>query len=108
MRFLLDQDVPEIIARVIEGAGHQVSRLREKLPVESTDEEVLAFAHAEESLLVTCNRDDFVSLAKAKLHNGIIILIRRTSRVAECGHFLRLYNPPERRDCGTTLTSRKI
>lgn len=90
MRFLLDQDVPDIIARVIQQAGHQVLRLRETLPVESKDEEVLAFAHAEKSLLVTCNRDDFLALAKVKPHAGIIVLIRRNTRSAECGHFLRL------------------
>jgi predicted nuclease of predicted toxin-antitoxin system len=75
MRFILDQDVPDTIARIIQQGGHEALRLREVLPVESTDEEVLAFAHVRESLLDTCNRDDFVALAKTKPHAGIIILV---------------------------------
>ena len=34
-------------------------------------------------LLVTCNRDDFVELAKEKPHHGIVIVIRRKTRAAE-------------------------
>jgi len=41
-------------------------------------------------ILVTCNRDDFLSLAKIQKHYGIVILIRRRSRIAECGAMLRL------------------
>ena len=90
MRFVLDQDVPDTIARVIAQAGHEVIRLREVLPVESTDEEVLAFAHSREAALITCNRDDFLTLAKVKPYSGIVVLIRRHSRLAESGNFLRL------------------
>ena len=90
MIFLLDQDAPEAIARVIQQAGHEARRLRELLPVDSSDEAVLALAHAQGAVLVTCNRDDFLEMAKTKPHAGIIILIRRRTRLAECGHFLRL------------------
>lgn len=90
MIFLLDQDVPEAIARVIQQTGHEVRRLRELLPVDSTDEAVLALAHTHGAVLVTCNRDDFLAMAKATPHAGIIVLIRRRSRMAECSHFLRL------------------
>lgn len=90
MTFLLDQDVPDSIARVVQQAGHEVHRLREMLPVDSPDEAVLAFAHSRGALLVTCNRDDFLSLAKTKPHAGIIVLIRRPTRIAECSAFLRL------------------
>lgn len=90
MIFLLDQDVPDPIARVIQQAGHEVQRLREKLPVNSPDEAVLAFAHAQNLVLVTCNRDDFLSLSKTNPHAGMIVLIRRQTRIAECSAFLRL------------------
>ena len=90
MTFLLDQDVPDAIARVIQQAGHEVHRLREMLPVDSTDEAVLAFAHSRGAVLVTCNRDDFLSLAKRMPHSGIVILIRRATRALECSRFLRL------------------
>ena len=90
MTFLLDQDVPDSIARIIEQAGFSVQRLREVLPINSTDEAVLALAHARRFVLVTCNRDDFLALAKTKPHAGIVVLIRRSTRVAEGSHFLRL------------------
>ena len=90
MTFLLDQDVPDSIARVVQQAGHEVHRLREMLPVDSPDEAVLAFAHSREALLLTCNRDDFLSLAKSNLHAGLIVLIRRQTRIAECSALLRL------------------
>jgi len=85
MRFVLDQDIPDTIARVIEQTGHEVVRLREVLPVESADE-----AHDRAAVLVTCNRDDFLELARVRPHSGIIVLIRRHTRLAESGNFLRL------------------
>jgi predicted nuclease of predicted toxin-antitoxin system len=90
MIFLLDQDVPDPIGRVIQQAGHEAQRLRDLLPINSPDDAVLAFAHSRGALLVTCNRDDFLELAKAAPHAGIIVLIRRRTRIAECSHFLRL------------------
>ena len=51
---------------------------------------MLALAHEQNAVLITCNRDDFLSLAKSKPHSGIVVLIRRQTRGAECGHFLRL------------------
>lgn len=37
--------------------GHEVVRLREVLPVESLDHQVLRFAGAQELVLVTCDAD---------------------------------------------------
>ena len=90
MIFLLDQDVPDSVARVLQQAGHEVLRLREVFPIDSQDTAVLAFAHSHSALLVTCNRDDFLELAKTNPHSGLIILIRRPSRLAECSAMLRL------------------
>jgi predicted nuclease of predicted toxin-antitoxin system len=90
MTFLLDQDVPDPIARVIQQAGHEAQRLRELLPIDSPDSAVLAFAQARGAVLITCNRDDFIDLAKSDPHAGIVVLIRRSTRMAECSHFLRL------------------
>jgi predicted nuclease of predicted toxin-antitoxin system len=90
MTFLLDQDVPDAIARVIQQSGHEVQRLREMISAESPDADVLAFAHSRSAVLVTCNRDDFLALAKIQPHAGIIVLIRRKTRIAECSNFLRL------------------
>ena len=90
MIFLLDHDVPDAIARVIQQAGHESHRLREWIPTDSPDNAVLAFACERQMLLVTCSRDDFLTLTKSNPHAGIIVLIRRQTRAAECGKFLRL------------------
>ena len=90
MKFLLDHDVPDRLAEVLLAAGHECVRLREVLPKEATDPEVLARAGRDKLLLVTCNRDDFLALAETQPHAGIIVLVRRDSRVAECAALLRL------------------
>ena len=90
MRFLLDHDVPETIARVLIRAGHEVSLLRKVLPVDAKDVQVLELAAQQSLVLVTCNRDDFLKLANTLPHVGIIIIVRRRTRAAECAALLRL------------------
>lgn len=90
MKFLLDHDVPETIAGVLIKAGHDVKRLREVLPVDTSDAEVLSYAAQQTLVLVTCNRNDFLELAEKQAHVGIIIIVRRRSRVAESAALLRL------------------
>ncbi|MDA1274799.1 MAG: DUF5615 family PIN-like protein [Verrucomicrobia bacterium] len=92
MTFLLDHDVPDSIARVIAQAGHASRRLRDLLPPDSDDRSVLVLAHSRQAVLVTCNRDHFLSLAQTIPHAGIIVLVRRRTRVTECSRFLRLLN----------------
>jgi len=90
VKFPLDHDVPDRIAGVLLAAGHECVRLREVLPKESVDSAVLSHAAMTSALLVTCNRDDFLKLANSQPHVGIIVLIRRDSRVAECAALIRL------------------
>jgi predicted nuclease of predicted toxin-antitoxin system len=90
MIFLLDHDVPDAIARIILQAGHGSHRLRELLPRDADDRSVLAFALSRQAVVVSCNRDHFLKLAESQPHSGIVILIRRRTRIAECSHFLRL------------------
>jgi predicted nuclease of predicted toxin-antitoxin system len=90
--FLLDHDVPEAIARVIPPAGHGVIRLPEILPREADDVSIMAWAHAHNTVVVTCNRDHFLALARQRPHAGIVVLIRRSSRMAECSRFIKLLN----------------
>lgn len=90
MKFFLDHDVPERVAEVLKLEGHSVTRLREALPIETPDAGVLKYALEHDLILVTCNRDDFLSLAKAQKHHGMVILIRRRTRIAECVALLRL------------------
>ena len=49
MKFLLDHDVPDDVAFTLESLGHEVTRLREALAVDSRDDEVLAYAGAGET-----------------------------------------------------------
>ena len=70
--------------------GHEVFKLRELINPQTTDEEVLRFAAKNNYVLITCNRDDFLTAAQKISHAGLIILIRRSARVRERVALLRL------------------
>ena len=90
MRFFLDHDVPGEVARVLRHEGYEVTELREVLAVRAGDVAVFNYACEQGLILITCNRDDFLTLAAKQSNPGIITLIRRRSRHAECGHLLAL------------------
>lgn len=83
MTFLLDQDTPDELRYPLEALGHGVRHVRQVLDPQAKDPDILAHAHEKRWIVVTCNRDDFLGLAKTNPHSGIIILIRRHTRVAE-------------------------
>lgn len=70
--------------------GHEVFRLRDLIDPQTPDDEVLRYAVQNDYVLITCNRDDFIAAARTIPHAGLIILIRRTSRVRERVALLRL------------------
>jgi len=90
VRFFLDHDVPTEVARVLRREGYEVTELREVLPVTAVDFEALKYASEHGLFLVTCNRDDFLALVADRPNPGLIVLIRRRSRQAECGNLLTL------------------
>ena len=90
MTFLLDHDVPADIARVLIQAGHAVHIVKDVLSPTASDEEVFSYAIAHGFVLITCNRDDFLRLARNQDHPGIVILIRRRRRIAECAAVVKL------------------
>ncbi len=95
MKFLSDHDVPDEVEQLLRYWKHDVQRVREVLPIRSTDEAVFEFAQREQRIIITCNRNHFLKLAreaveKAKPFAGLIILIRRRTRQAECAHLLSL------------------
>ena len=92
MKFLLDHDVPDDLSYLLEELTHQVVLLRKVLPEDASDESVLQFAHDNNCVLLTCNRDDFLQLAKHKPHHGIIVVIRRRTRAAERAALFRLFD----------------
>lgn len=95
MRFLLDHDVPAEVGHVLRHWGHDVVSLRQALPVTAPDEEVFRHSREEQRIIISCNRAHFLDLAeRASLRQepfpGLIVLIRRRSRQAECAKLLRL------------------
>jgi predicted nuclease of predicted toxin-antitoxin system len=64
LNFLLDHDVPAEVARVLLRDQHEVSKVKDILPVNSSDEKVFAEAIRQDCVLITCNRDDFLQLAR--------------------------------------------
>jgi len=90
VKFLLDHDVPEGLRYLLEQLGHRVTVLRKALPHDASDEAVLQLAHESGSVLLTCNRDDFLELAAKLPHSGIVVVIRRRTRAAERAALFRL------------------
>ena len=65
-------------------------KLREVVPITTLDDAVLRLAGERFCILITCNRDDFLAAATRIAHRGIIILIRRKSRLLERAALVRL------------------
>ena len=87
MKFLLDHDVPGEIAHLLRYWEHNVTVLRTVLPVTASDEQVFGYACSQGLMLIGCNRDHFLTLARqTRGHHGLIILIRRRTRHSECAH----------------------
>ena len=70
--------------------GHEVVFVREVMNPAAADADVLAYACQESAIMVTSNRDDFIGLAEQQPHYGIVIVVRRRSRMAERMAFFRL------------------
>jgi hypothetical protein len=90
VNFFLDHDVPVEVGRVMRLKGHTVQFLSEVLPGTTDDLAALRYAASKKMVVITCNRADFLRHAATESHAGIIILVRRRTRVAECAAILRL------------------
>jgi predicted nuclease of predicted toxin-antitoxin system len=95
VRFLLDHDVPAEVARVLRHWGHDALVLSETLAVTSSDRDIFQYAQQRELTIVSCNRAHFLALAEQAVQAqqafaGLIVLIRRRTRQAECAHLLTL------------------
>jgi len=88
--FFLDHDVPRHIADLLRRHGHKVELVADVMSPDSSDDEVFAYAMKANAIMVSCNRNDFLELASALEHSGLIILIRRRSALSEAGHLLEL------------------
>ena len=88
MKFLLNHDIPPGNHAFLLGHWkHNVTVLRTVLPVTASDEEVFSHACSQRLILISCNRDHFLTLSRqTRDHPGLIILIRRRTRHSECAH----------------------
>jgi len=90
VKFLLDHDAPDDLEYSLRTLEHEVVHLRDVLPINTEDAEALRYAAAKGFVMVTCNRDDYLELAATVEHCGIIIVIRRKTRVAERAALVQL------------------
>ncbi|MBU6402006.1 MAG: DUF5615 family PIN-like protein [Verrucomicrobia bacterium] len=95
MKFLLDHDVPAEVGQLLRYWGHDAQQSHEVLSVDAPDAEVFAQAQKDGRVIVSCNRDHFLTLANRSValkeeFPGLVILIRRRTRQAECGRLLTL------------------
>ena len=95
MKFLLDHDVPGEVAHLLRHWGHDAVSLRHVLPITTPDEGVFRHAQGEGRIIISCNRAHFQALAEQAVEAqqsfpGLVVLIRRRSRQAECAHLLQL------------------
>ena len=70
MKFLLDHDVPDEVEQLLRYWRHDVRRLREVLPVTSADAAVFEFAQREPRIIISCNRNHFLKLARQAVEKG--------------------------------------
>jgi len=90
MKFFADHDIPDRVGDLLKEAGFEVTKLREVLPITTKDPDVFQYARKQGLILISCNRDDFLSFAAETPHPGVIILIRRDNRLREGSRLLRL------------------
>ncbi len=95
MRFLLDHDVPVEVAHLLRHWGHDAMLLRQVLPISTPDERVFSHSRSEGRIIISCNRAHFLALAERSVQAGesfpgLVVLIRRRSRQAECAQLLQL------------------
>lgn len=75
LRFFMDQCAPRSVTESLQKAGHAVDLLRNHLPINATDPDVIARAQSLDAVLVTLNGDfaDIVNYPPANF-GGIIAL----------------------------------
>jgi predicted nuclease of predicted toxin-antitoxin system len=74
VKFILDQDVYAVTARLLRQRGHDVVTASEKGLSKGTDSELLAFAGRERRVLITRDRDFGVLVFVQGLGTGVIYL----------------------------------
>ena len=75
LRFFADHCVPTLVIQILRDAGYEVIRLRDYIPINSSDEVVISQAQQLDAVLVSLNGDfaDIVAYPPAD-YKGIIAL----------------------------------
>jgi predicted nuclease of predicted toxin-antitoxin system len=79
VKLYLDEDISPTVAAILRKKGMDAASAHETGMLEASDEEQLSFSAAEERVMVTRNRDDFITLTvqffeALKPHKGLIII----------------------------------
>ena len=79
MKLYLDEDISPKVSVILRKKGMDAVSAHETGMLEATDEEQLSFAAAEGRVMVTRNRDDFITLTvqyfnDLRAHSGLIIV----------------------------------
>jgi hypothetical protein len=87
--------VPGEVAHLLRHWGHDAVVLRQVLPITTPDEGVFRHGQSEGRIIISCNRAHFLALAEQAIgaqqsFPGLVVLIRRRSRQAECARLLQL------------------
>jgi len=77
VKFLLDQNQPPVLARLLSGVGHDAIHVRDVGLSRSTDPEVLERAAAENRVLISADTDFGELLARSGQSAPSILLLRR-------------------------------
>jgi hypothetical protein len=73
-RLYADEQFPRPVVEVLRQLGHDVLTVQETEQTGAADSDVLAFAIAQQRVVVTLNRRDFVALHQMKPdHTGIMV-----------------------------------
>jgi predicted nuclease of predicted toxin-antitoxin system len=103
VRVKIDENLPESVARVVRGAGHDVDTVREEALTGASDPDVMAAAVAARRMVFTLDRG-FGDLARAvSTHAGVVVFRLSKQDAASAadvvGRFVRHFNLDEMGGC---------
>lgn len=83
MRFFADHCVPRSVGEALAGEGHEVERLREHLPTDAPDREVMQAAQRLNAILLSLNSDfaDLIRFPPSEFGGIVALQVRNRPEV---------------------------